>query len=89
MIKKINLLFLNKYSIRSRVKDPEHLIRKIIKTKIKNPSRIINISNYKLEIQDFTGIRISHNFRDEDKHIYNTISESALNNIIKEKKFHH
>ncbi|WML37984.1 hypothetical protein RCG19_12070 [Neobacillus sp. OS1-2] len=57
------------HSVRSRVKDPEHLIdkiiRKIIREKKKNPDYAIDIYNYKTEITDLIGIRILHLYKDQ------------------------
>ncbi|MGG1519445.1 RelA/SpoT domain-containing protein [Paenibacillus oryzisoli] len=53
------------HSIRYRVKDPEHLIEKIIRKKIKDPSREINSETYFSEITDLIGIRALHLFKDD------------------------
>lgn len=87
------------YSIRARIKDPQHLMRKIIKCKVKDIEinsedklhlvRDINVWNYKEEIHDLIGIRISHNFRSQDQEIFNILNNSGFNSVIQEKKFHH
>lgn len=98
IIANVGLLF-PWYSIRARIKDPQHLMRKIIKCKLKDMEissedkshvvRNINVWNYKEEIHDLIGIRISHNFRSQDQEIYNILNKSGFNSVVKEKKFHH
>lgn len=57
------------HTVRSRVKDPEHLIdkiiRKIIREKEKNPDYNIDVNNYKSEITDLIGIRVLHLYKDQ------------------------
>jgi len=51
------------HSVRYRIKDPEHLIEKIIRKVKEKPSRKINISNYDSEITDLVGVRAIHLFK--------------------------
>jgi putative GTP pyrophosphokinase len=51
------------HSIKYRVKDPEHLIEKIIRKSIEFPDREITIKNYQLEITDLLGVRALHLFK--------------------------
>ncbi|WP_305927862.1 RelA/SpoT domain-containing protein [Bacillus mycoides] len=68
------------HTVRSRVKDPEHLIDKIIRKTIRekkeNPDYYIDVNNYKSEITDLIGIRVLHLYKDQaapiDKFIRNT-----------------
>lgn len=53
------------HSVRYRIKDPEHLIEKIIRKRIENPERIITLDNYLSEITDLIGIRAIHLFKEE------------------------
>ncbi|EMW0391262.1 RelA/SpoT domain-containing protein [Bacillus cereus] len=57
------------HTVRSRVKDPEHLmdkiIRKIIREKKRDTNYKIDISNYKTEITDLIGIRVLHLYKDQ------------------------
>ncbi len=53
------------HSVRVRVKDPEHLIEKIIRKKTENPDREITIENYGKNITDLIGVRALHLFKDE------------------------
>ncbi|MDA2440503.1 RelA/SpoT domain-containing protein [Bacillus cereus] len=61
------------HSVRTRVKDPEHLIEKIIrktkKKQIKETTYEINIDNYTNEITDLIGIRVLHLYKDQAYHI--------------------
>lgn len=62
------------HSIKQRVKNPEHLIEKIIRKKIKNPSRIITVENYRDEITDLLGIRVIHLFKEDWEDIHKLIT---------------
>lgn len=53
------------HSVRTRIKDPEHLIEKIIRKSIEDPSRKITVENYALEITDLIGVRVLHLFKDD------------------------
>lgn len=61
------------HSIKQRLKNPEHLIEKIIRKQIKDPRRVINISNYKEEITDLLGIRVIHLFKEDWEAIHQHI----------------
>ncbi|RYF18687.1 MAG: hypothetical protein EOO42_15075 [Flavobacteriales bacterium] len=64
------------HSVRFRVKDPEHLIEKIIRKVAENPKRKIDLSNYEQEITDLVGVRVIHLFKSSwqsiDQFIRNT-----------------
>lgn len=68
------------HSVKSRVKDPEHLIEKIIR---KTPNRQdkygaefqFTIENYKNEITDLIGVRAIHIFKEDWEIIHNLIME--------------
>ncbi len=53
------------HSVRYRVKDPNSLVEKIIRKKIEQPGRKINLENYQQEINDLIGIRILHTFKND------------------------
>jgi putative GTP pyrophosphokinase len=53
------------HSLRYRVKDPEHLIAKVLRKRIGNPTREITAENFTSEITDLVGIRALHLFKDE------------------------
>ncbi|GGI17957.1 hypothetical protein [Gottfriedia solisilvae] len=67
------------HSVKSRVKDPEHLIEKILRKTFKNKkedsSYQININNYKTEVTDLIGIRVLHLYKDQAFSIDKTIRE--------------
>lgn len=50
----------NIHSVRFRVKDPKGLIAKIIRKRVADPKRIIDLKNYTEEITDLVGIRAIH-----------------------------
>ncbi|WNB91843.1 hypothetical protein [Bacillus sp. NEB1478] len=57
------------HSVRTRIKNPEHLLDKIIRKTIRKksdlPEYIINKDNYKSEITDLIGIRVLHLYKDQ------------------------
>jgi len=61
------------HAVRIRVKDPEHLIEKIIRKKIQDHDFEITIENYKEKITDLIGIRALHLFKDDWIKIHNSI----------------
>ena len=61
-----NLMKLSKvHSVKYRIKDPEHVIEKIIRKKSEDPQIDINIDNYKTELTDLIGLRALHLFKEE------------------------
>ena len=48
------------HSIKYRVKEPQHLLKKIIRKKKEYPQRTITISNYMDLINDLVGVRVLH-----------------------------
>lgn len=64
------------HSIKYRIKDPEHLIEKIIRKRIDNQERVITVQNYNIEITDLIGIRVLHLFKNEWIPIHEFISEN-------------
>lgn len=69
------------HSVKSRVKNPEHLIEKIIR---KTPDRKekygssfqFNLDNYKDEITDLIGVRAIHIFKEDWEDIHNFITST-------------
>lgn len=66
------------HSVRYRLKDPEHLIEKIIRKKIENKDSNIILENYKEELTDLVGLRALHLFK-EDWEIVNDFITSTWN----------
>ncbi len=61
------------HSLRSRVKDPEHLAAKIVRKRLANPHRVITIANYQEEITDLVGLRVLHLFKENWQSIHDYI----------------
>lgn len=55
----------NVHSVRYRIKDPEHLIEKIIRKKIESADSNITKDNYKEEVTDLIGLRALHLYKDD------------------------
>lgn len=62
------------HTIKYRIKDPEHLIDKIIRKKIEQ-GRVVTKENFLDEFDDFIGFRILHLFKTDWEPIYQTIRE--------------
>lgn len=75
------------HSVKSRVKDPEHLIFKVIR---KTPDRKkkygedfqFNVSNYKEEVTDLIGVRAIHIFKEDWEAIHDFITKTWKVNEI-------
>jgi putative GTP pyrophosphokinase len=65
----------NVHSVRYRIKEPEHLIEKIIRKKISDDIDI-NLENYKVILTDLIGLRALHLFKDEWFDIHNLITST-------------
>lgn len=63
------------HSVRFRIKDANGLIEKIIKKKIKEPKRKINIENYREQITDLVGVRALHVYKHDIYGIHHFIME--------------
>lgn len=57
------------HSVKFRIKDPEHLIEKIIRKKKDDKNSNINLDNYKSEITDLIGLRVLHLFKFDFEYI--------------------
>jgi ppGpp synthetase/RelA/SpoT-type nucleotidyltranferase len=53
------------HSVRYRIKDPEHLIEKIIRKKIEDKNSNLTLENYKEELTDLIGLRALHLFKED------------------------
>ncbi|WP_157671442.1 hypothetical protein [Francisella halioticida] len=67
----------NVHSVRWRVKDPAHLLRKIVRKKKEANKKYADISvkNYLKIITDLIGIRALHLFKNEWEDIYHYINQ--------------
>lgn len=61
------------HSVKLRVKNSEHLIEKIIRKRIKEPLRVIGLTNYQKEITDLIGVRVLHLFKEDWGFIHDSI----------------
>ncbi|MBP9760593.1 MAG: RelA/SpoT domain-containing protein [Candidatus Pacebacteria bacterium] len=64
------------HSVRCRIKDPDHLIAKIIRKRITSPGRKITIDNYRSLITDLIGIRAIHLFKEDWVYIHRFIEDT-------------
>ncbi len=64
------------HSVKYRLKEPEHLIEKIIRKKLEQPSVEITIDNYHDIITDLIGIRAIHVFREDWTCIHDFITSN-------------
>jgi ppGpp synthetase/RelA/SpoT-type nucleotidyltranferase len=64
------------HSLRIRLKDPEHLIEKIIRKKAANSSFDVNINNYRDMVTDLIGLRALHLFKEDWESIHDFIMEN-------------
>jgi putative GTP pyrophosphokinase len=62
------------HSLKARTKNPEHLIEKIIRKRIADKRRKIDLSNYQQEITDLIGVRALHLFKDDWLAIHKAIT---------------
>lgn len=71
------------HSTKFRIKDPDHLIAKIIRKKLSAPKRSITLQNYETEVTDLIGIRILHLFKDD----WQAVHEFIIRNWKLKEKF--
>lgn len=64
------------HSLNYRLKEPEHLVKKIIRKRIETPDRVITFANYREEITDMVGIRALHLFKEDWQGIHRYICEN-------------
>jgi ppGpp synthetase/RelA/SpoT-type nucleotidyltranferase len=53
------------HTVRARIKDPEHLIAKIIRKKLEYPDITMNVGTYPRAITDLVGVRALHLFKED------------------------
>jgi putative GTP pyrophosphokinase len=58
------------HSLKIRIKEPEHLIAKIIRKKLDTPTREISIDNYETNITDLIGIKALHLLKNQWRPIH-------------------
>jgi putative GTP pyrophosphokinase len=64
------------HSVSVRIKDPSHLMEKIVRKKRETPSREITLENYESEITDLIGIRALHLFKAEWQPVHQFIEQN-------------
>ncbi|MHC4352824.1 MAG: RelA/SpoT domain-containing protein [Planctomycetota bacterium] len=68
--------FRDTHAIKWRVKNPEHLVEKIIRKCAAERKPFISIDNYREKITDLVGVRIIHLFEDQWLNIHNEIEKN-------------
>ena len=63
----VDIILKNKivHSINYRLKDPDHLLSKIVRKRLESPKNDIGLDNYKDRITDLIGIRALHLFKED------------------------
>jgi len=61
------------HTVKTRIKDPEHLMEKIIRVKGENPGLSINKASYRCIINDLAGVRALHLFKEDWEDIHQFI----------------
>jgi len=64
------------HSVRYRVKDPKHLLKKVARKRYDDKARIINLSNYEHDITDLAGVRVLHLFKSDWQRVHKFITET-------------
>ncbi|WP_162427970.1 RelA/SpoT domain-containing protein [Pontibacter pudoricolor] len=64
------------HAVRYRIKEPLHLLKKIIRKKQEYPSRYLNAANYTIYINDLAGVRILHLSKQSCHNIANYIQQN-------------
>jgi putative GTP pyrophosphokinase len=64
------------HSLKIRIKDPEHLIEKIIRKKAADPTLDFTLDNYKERITDLIGVRALHLFKEDWSEIHDFIART-------------
>src|SRR5437879_2856905 len=62
------------HSLKVRIKDPEHLLEKIIRKKKAKPETDLTPDNYNEIITDLIGIRVLHLFKDQWQDIHTFVT---------------
>ena len=64
------------HSVRYRVKNPMHLLKKIIRKRNADKERVIDLDNYEQELTDLGGVRVLHLFKSDWRRIHKFITET-------------
>jgi len=63
------------HSVRYRVKDPTHLIEKVVRKRHADKTRNITVENYEQQISDLAGVRVLHLFKKDWQRVHRFITE--------------
>jgi len=74
----VDIILKNKivHSINYRLKDPDHLLSKIVRKRLESPKNDIGLDNYKDRITDLIGIRALHLFKEDWIQIHRYITSN-------------
>lgn len=64
------------HSLKTRVKNPEHLIAKIIRKRIESSDFSVDVGNYRDRITDLIGLRALHLFKDQWRPIHEFVTRT-------------
>jgi putative GTP pyrophosphokinase len=64
------------HSVRYRIKDPEHLMEKVVRKRLENKDRDITVANYEEQLTDLAGVRILHLFKGDWQYIHQFIIDT-------------
>ena len=64
------------HSVRYRIKDPQHLIEKVVRKRLENAERDITVANYEEQLTDLAGVRILHLFKNDWQYIHQFITDT-------------
>jgi ppGpp synthetase/RelA/SpoT-type nucleotidyltranferase len=64
------------HSLKVRVKNPEHLVAKIIRKKLKAPDLVFDVTSYEALVTDLIGIRALHLFKDDWSDIHQFVTNT-------------
>ena len=64
------------HSVRYRVKNPKHLLKKVVRKRCNDKERVIDLENYEREITDLAGVRVLHLFKSDWLRIHRFITEN-------------
>jgi putative GTP pyrophosphokinase len=64
------------HSVKLRIKDADHLVAKVVRKRLEEPTRVISPDNFGLEITDLIGIRALHLFKRQWFPIHCFVSET-------------
>jgi putative GTP pyrophosphokinase len=64
------------HSLKFRIKDPEHLVAKLIRKKLERPKLSFDVHSYPEKVSDLIGVRALHLFKDQWKPIHEFVRQT-------------